>query len=74
MKGKQPRKPYPQESISRVEAPLQLIHADLCGKIKTQVLGGSSYYFALIDDYSRKTWLYFLKEKSQVFQKFKECL
>ena len=42
--------------------------------MNTQALGGSSYYFALIDDYSRKTWVYFLKEKSQAFGRFKEWL
>ena len=42
--------------------------------MNTQALGGSSYYFALIDDYSRNTWVYFLKEKSQAFGKFKEWL
>jgi len=30
--------------------------------MNTQDLGGSSYYFVLIDDYIRKTWWYFLKE------------
>ena len=27
---------------------------------------------SLIDDYSRKTWIYFLKVKDEVFGKFKE--
>ena len=26
-----------------------------------------------IDDYSRKTWIYFLKIKSEVFKRFEEC-
>ena len=30
------------------------------------------YYVTSIDDYSRKTWIYFLKNKSEVFGKFKE--
>ena len=32
----------------------------------------SQYYLSFIDDFSRKTWLYFLKNKSTVFSKFKE--
>ena len=36
-------------------------------------LGGSLYYVSFIDNFSRNTWLYFLKKKSEVFSKFKEC-
>jgi transposase InsO family protein len=35
-------------------------------------LGGSLYYVIFIDDYSRKTWLYLLKTKDKVFNKFQE--
>jgi transposase InsO family protein len=30
------------------------------------------YYVSFIDDYSCKTWIYFLKGKNEVFNKFKE--
>ena len=30
------------------------------------------YYVSFIDDFSRKTWIYFLKNKDEVFNKFKE--
>ena len=30
------------------------------------------YYVSFIDDFSRKTWIYFLKSKDEVFSKFKE--
>ena len=35
-------------------------------------LSGYEYYVTFIDDYSRKTWIHFLKNKSEVFGKFKE--
>ena len=35
-------------------------------------LGGHLYYVTFIDDHSRKTWLYLLKTKDEVFEKFKE--
>jgi transposase InsO family protein len=38
----------------------------------SQTIGGSLYYVILIDDYSRKTWLYLLKTKDEVFNKFQE--
>ncbi|MCO5613004.1 hypothetical protein L7F22_067277 [Adiantum nelumboides] len=71
MMGKQHRQPFPQEA-SRAKAPLELVHTDLCGKMNTTALGGSSYFMTLIDDYSRRTWVYFLKGKDEAFAKFKE--
>ena len=30
------------------------------------------YYVSFIDDFSRNTWIYFLRNKSEVFDRFKE--
>jgi transposase InsO family protein len=35
-------------------------------------ISGYVYYVSFIDDYSSKTWVYFLKSKDEVFNKFKE--
>ena len=35
-------------------------------------LSGYVYYVSFIDDFSRNTWIYFLKSKGEVFSKFKE--
>src|SRR5438270_4058852 len=37
----------------------------------TTSIGGNRYFLTFIDDYSRKTWIYFLKQKSKVFSCFK---
>ena len=37
-------------------------------------LSGYEYYVTFIDDYSRKTWIYFLKTKDEVFEKIKEFI
>ena len=71
MMGKKHWKPFPQEA-SGAKAPPQLVHIDLCGKMNMAALGGSSYFMMLIDDYSRRTWVYFLKGKDEAFAKFKE--
>ena len=31
--------------------------------------GGAQYFMSFIDDYSRKVWVYFLKNKSEAFAK-----
>ena len=40
--------------------------------MQTTSLGGYVYYVSFIDDYSHKTWIYFLKKKDEVFEKFKD--
>ena len=42
------------------------------GPIPVPSLGKSVYYVSFIDDFSRNTWIYFLRKKSEVFDKFKE--
>ncbi|KAI4353269.1 hypothetical protein L6164_002232 [Bauhinia variegata] len=72
--GKQVRKPFPKESSSRATKSLQLVHADICGPIKPSSHGKSNYFLLFIDDFSHKTWVYFLTRKDEafgVFQKFK---
>ncbi|PWA57377.1 copia-type polyprotein [Artemisia annua] len=69
--GKHARSSFPKEATSRAKEPLQLIHTDLCGPITPPSHGKNLYFMLLIDDFSRKTWVYFLKEKSQAFEAFK---
>jgi hypothetical protein len=42
------------------------------GHVTVPSLGGTMYYVSFIDDFSRKTWIYFLKRKLEVFEKLKE--
>jgi len=51
---------------------LELVHSDVFGSVKVPSLGKSMYYVSFIDDFSRNTWINFLKKKSEVFDRFKE--
>ena len=51
---------------------LELVHSDVCGPLKVKSYGGASYFVTFIDDYSRKLWVYALKTKDHVLEKFKE--
>ncbi|KAI3735801.1 hypothetical protein L6452_15316 [Arctium lappa] len=57
-----PHKPKPEPSTS---APLELLHMDLCGPMRTQSLGGKKYILVIVDDYSRYTWVKFLRSKDE---------
>ena len=50
---------------------LELIHTDLWGPSPTISRNGYKYYISFIDDYSRYTWIYPLKLKSEAFEVFK---
>ena len=65
------RKSFPSGVSWRASNCLELIHADLCGPINTESIGGSRYFFLITDDYSRMSWVYFMKNKSEAFENFK---
>ena len=67
-KAKSHQLPYPI-STSVSTAPLQLVFTDVWGPAPTSV-GRHDYYVSFIDDYSKFTWIYLLKRKSDVFSAF----
>ena len=71
MLGKNIKKAFPS-SDNRAQGILDLVHSDVCGPMSSPSLSGCLYYVIFIDDYSRKCWIYFLKAKSDTFDKFKE--
>ena len=52
------------------KAPLEIVHSNLCGPMQTPSIGGSHYLLTFIDDYTRKTWVYLLKQKIEMFECF----
>jgi transposase InsO family protein len=69
--GKQARECFPRSSNSWASKPLQLIHTDLCGPLLVLSLAKTEYFLLFTDDYSCKSWIYFLKTKDQAFEKLK---
>jgi hypothetical protein len=66
--GKQKRDPF-LTSTWQANICLQLIHSDICGPMESS-FGGCKYFILFIDDFTRMTWVYFLKDKSKAFEKF----
>jgi hypothetical protein len=69
-KAKSHQLPYAKSS-SFSSHPLELIYSDVWGHAPKSV-GGKKYYVSFIDDYNKFTWIYLLKFKSEVFEKFHE--
>ena len=58
-------------SNNRSKRTLEYVHSNVWGPVPIASLGGFRYFVTFIDDFSRKVWVYFLKHKSEVFEKFK---
>ncbi|KAL4354255.1 hypothetical protein GQ457_06G039790 [Hibiscus cannabinus] len=69
-KGKQTKLSFPVNQAWRASEKLQLVHTDLCGPMRISSLNGSRYFLIFIDDFSRWCWVFFLKQKSEVFDVF----
>lgn len=69
--SKQATKAFPNQTTYHAKEPLELIHGDICGPISPSTPVGKRYFFLLVDDYTRKMWVYMLKEKSEAFDAFK---
>jgi hypothetical protein len=65
--GRQHRERFPKASTHRSTQVLNLIYTDLVGPLKTASLSGSRYFIVFIDDYTRKSWVYFLKQKREAY-------
>ena len=63
--GKQKGKAHPSKSIVTTFRPLELLHLDLFGPSNYDTLGGKKFGLVIVDDYSRYTWVFFLKSKDE---------
>ena len=50
---------------------LVLVYIDVCGPFDVQARSGYLYFITFIDDYSQYGYVYLMRHKSEVFEKFK---
>jgi transposase InsO family protein len=53
---------------------LEMLHMDLFGPVAYISIGGNKYGLVIVDDYSRFTWMFFLKDKSETQEVLKKFL
>jgi histone deacetylase 1/2 len=63
---------HSNQSQTTYSHPLELVFSDLWGPAPTTSSSGYHYYISFIDAYSRYTWIYLLKSKSDAFNIFKQ--
>ncbi|XP_050367279.1 uncharacterized protein LOC126785698 [Argentina anserina] len=68
--GKQIKTPHKVIHSVITTKVLELLHMDLIGPAQPESNGGKSYILVVVDDFSRYTWLNFLKDKTETFDVF----
>jgi len=69
-KGKVVKSSFKVKDIVSTSRPLELLHIDLFGPVSTASFYGSKYGLVIVDDYSRWTWVKFLKSKDHAYDVF----
>lgn len=69
--AKQPRQPIPKQRQHLTNQVLQLIHTDVCGPLKADLLG-NRYFLTFLDDFSRWSRVVPMKDRTQVSTEFEK--
>ena len=67
--GKQTKSNHHKVNVISTLQCLELLHVDLMGPTRTESLEGKRYIMVIVDDFSRHTWMEFLREKSEASEK-----
>jgi hypothetical protein len=70
--GKHPQEKFDKGKTQKPSSPLYVIHSDLMGPFPYPSAIKSRYMIIFVDDFSRFTWIFFLRKKSKVFQHLKD--
>lgn len=70
--GKHVRASFPQVAHCQSTLPFDLVHSDVWGPSRVSSILGFRYFVIFIDDFSRCTWIYLMKERSELFTIFEK--
>nr|GEZ56950.1 putative ribonuclease H-like domain-containing protein [Tanacetum cinerariifolium] len=63
--GKSTKKTHKPQSKDTNQEKLYLLHMDLCGPMRVESVNGKKYILVIMDDYSRFTWVKFMRSKDE---------
>jgi transposase InsO family protein len=69
--GKHARSFFPDRVNKRAASPFALVHSDIWGPSRVVSCLGYQYFVTFIDDFSRCTWIFLMKNRSDIFSIFK---
>ncbi|GKE34213.1 retrovirus-related pol polyprotein from transposon TNT 1-94 [Tanacetum coccineum] len=64
--GKSKKHSHKPKAEDSIQEKLYLLHMDLCELMRIQSINGRKYILVIVDDYSRFTWVKFLRSKDEV--------
>nr|GEY06204.1 retrovirus-related Pol polyprotein from transposon TNT 1-94 [Tanacetum cinerariifolium] len=65
---------FKSKAVSSSKGRLNLLLMDLCGPMRVASINGKKYILVIVDDYSRYTWILFLRSKDESPEVLKEFL
>ncbi|GKE26563.1 retrovirus-related pol polyprotein from transposon TNT 1-94, partial [Tanacetum coccineum] len=72
--GKSKKSSYQPKAEDTNQEKLYLLHMDLCGPMCMAIINEKSYILVIVDDYSRFTWVGFLKTKDEAPVAIIKCI
>lgn len=74
LEGKMTRVKIPKHATKHSKSVLDLVHTDVCGPMQTETPSKKRYMLTFIDDHTRYTVTYLIRQKSEVHAKLKEYI
>ena len=69
--GKMTKTPF-SRTMERATDLLEIIHTNVCDPMSVEACGGDRYFLTFTDDLSRYGYIYLMKHKSEIVERFKE--
>ncbi|GKC96506.1 retrovirus-related pol polyprotein from transposon TNT 1-94 [Tanacetum coccineum] len=63
--GKSKKESHPHKPKPSTNEKLRMLHMDLCGPMRVESINKKRYILVIVDDYSRFTWVKFLRTKDE---------
>ncbi|GJV87461.1 retrovirus-related pol polyprotein from transposon TNT 1-94 [Tanacetum coccineum] len=72
--GKSKKSSHQPKAEDTKQEKLYLLHMDLCGPMRVASLNGKRYILVIVNDYSRFTWVRFLRTKDEAPEAIIKCI
>ncbi|GJS66498.1 retrovirus-related pol polyprotein from transposon TNT 1-94 [Tanacetum coccineum] len=72
--GKSKKSSHQPKAEDTNQDKLYLLHMDFCGPMRVESINGKRYILVIVDDYSRFTWVRFLRSKDEAPDAIIKCI